>query len=79
MPMGTTSYFSLSIALRTEAAERSETSCSPLRPPNRIPTRSFSMTLQCGREESCASIAGMVLGVLTAEIAEYAKKRIRSQ
>ena len=35
MPMGTTSYLSLSMALRTEAAESSETSCSPLRPPNR--------------------------------------------
>src|ERR1051326_4166669 len=49
MPMGTTSYLSLSIALRTEAAESSETSCSPLRPPNKTPTRSFSMTFQCGR------------------------------
>ena len=41
MPMGTTSYLSLSIALRTDAAESRETSCSPLRPPNRIPTRSL--------------------------------------
>ena len=41
MPMGTTSNFLRSIAFRIEAAESSETSCSPLRPPNRIPTRSF--------------------------------------
>ena len=41
MPMGTTSYFFLSMAARTEAAERSETSCSPERPPKMIPTRSF--------------------------------------
>src|SRR5579862_2224931 len=62
MPMGTTSYLSLSIALRTEAAESSDTSCSPLRPPNKMPTRSFSMTIQCGREERIPSIAGMVRG-----------------
>src|ERR1700757_3462788 len=41
MPIGTTSNFLRSIALRTEAAESSETSCSPLRPPKRMPTRSF--------------------------------------
>src|SRR6266850_4918980 len=41
MPMGTTSYFSLSMASSTDAADSSEISCSPLRPPNRIPTRSF--------------------------------------
>src|SRR5205807_897309 len=45
MPIGTTSYLFLSIALRTEAADRSETSCSPLRPPNRTPTRNLLMTL----------------------------------
>lgn len=39
--MGTTSYLSLSIALRTDAADSSETSGSPLRPPNKMPTRSF--------------------------------------
>src|SRR5579862_634734 len=31
------------MALSTEAAESSETSCSPLRPPKRIPTRIFFM------------------------------------
>src|ERR1700737_1754801 len=41
MPMGTTSYLRLSMALRMEAAERSETSCSPERPPKRMPMRSF--------------------------------------
>src|SRR5712692_585923 len=41
MPMGTTSYLFLSMASSTDAAESSETSCSPLRPPNRIPTRVF--------------------------------------
>jgi hypothetical protein len=45
MPMGTTSYLSLSMACRTESAESSETSCSPLRPPKRIPTWSFCMTV----------------------------------
>jgi hypothetical protein len=29
------------MALRMEAAERRETSCSPERPPKRMPTRSF--------------------------------------
>src|SRR5438045_5314601 len=41
MPIGTTSNFLRSIAFKTEAAESSETSCSPLLPPNKIPTRSF--------------------------------------
>src|SRR6476659_6189450 len=44
MPIGTTSYFCLSIALSTDAAESNETSCSPLRPPKRIPTLSFFIT-----------------------------------
>ena len=41
IPIGTTSNFRRSIAFKIEAAESSETSCSPLRPPKRIPTRSF--------------------------------------
>src|SRR5580700_10969922 len=41
IPMGTTSYFVLSMAFRMEAAERRETSCSPERPPKRMPTRNF--------------------------------------
>ncbi len=41
IPIGVTSNFSRSIAARTDAAESSETSCSPLRPPKRMPTRSF--------------------------------------
>src|ERR1700677_5148689 len=41
MPMGITSYFDWSMALRMELAERRETSCSPERPPKRMPTRSF--------------------------------------
>ena len=40
MPIGTTSYFTRSIARKIEAALSSETSCSPLRPPNNTPTRS---------------------------------------
>src|SRR5262249_31049544 len=39
MPMGTASYLSGSSPRITDAAEASETSCSPLRPPNRTPTR----------------------------------------
>ena len=45
MPMGTTSYLVLSMALKTEAAESNDTSCSPLRPPKRMPTRSFFMVM----------------------------------
>src|SRR5580698_5068046 len=41
MPMGTTSYFLRSMDLRMEAAERRETSCSPERPPKRMPMRVF--------------------------------------
>ena len=41
IPIGTTSNFFRSIAFKTDAADSSETSCSPLRPPKRIHTRSF--------------------------------------
>src|SRR4030042_5281873 len=41
IPMGTTSYFSVSSALMTDVAETSETSCSPERPPKMTPTLSF--------------------------------------
>ena len=41
IPSSTTSYFFRSIAFKIDRAERSDTSCSPLRPPNKIPTRSF--------------------------------------
>ena len=47
MPMGTTSNLLRSIAFRMDAAESSETSCSPLRPPNRMPTRSFFAICRC--------------------------------
>src|SRR6266576_1890973 len=40
MPMGTASYLSGSRPRMTEAAEARETSCSPERPPKRIPMRS---------------------------------------
>src|SRR6266481_3369584 len=48
MPMGTTSYFVLSTAFTTEAADSNDTSCSPLRPPKRMPTRSFAIPFQFG-------------------------------
>src|SRR6266404_1264615 len=48
MPMGTTSYFVLSIAFTTDAADSNDTSCSPLRPPKRMPTRSFAIPFQFG-------------------------------
>ena len=48
MPIGTTSYFVLSIAFRTDAADSNDTSCSPLRPPKRMPTRIFAMPFQSG-------------------------------
>ena len=41
MAIGTTSYFFLSIASITEAAERVDISCSPDLPPKTTPTRSF--------------------------------------
>ena len=41
MPIGTTSYFSLSRAFMTAVAETRDTSCSPERPPKMIPTRIF--------------------------------------
>src|SRR5437764_4145784 len=41
VPMGSTSYFVRSMALRMEAAERRETSCSAERPPKRMPTRNL--------------------------------------
>src|ERR1700722_5871252 len=41
MAMGITSYLARSMALRMDAAERRETSCSPERPPKRMPTRNF--------------------------------------
>src|ERR1700730_7303665 len=41
MPIGITSYFVRSMALRMEAAERRETSCWPERPPKRMPIRNF--------------------------------------
>src|SRR6516162_10742430 len=39
MPIGTTSYLLESSERKTDSAERSETSCSPERPPNTTPTR----------------------------------------
>src|SRR4029077_15688836 len=57
IPMGTTSYLLLSMALTTDAAESSDTSCSPLRPPNRTPTRNFFITFQCGCSGCFASNA----------------------
>src|SRR5207253_3599778 len=41
MAMGTTSYLDLSIASITDRAERTDTSCSPERPPKITPMRSF--------------------------------------
>src|SRR5438477_9209259 len=41
MPIGTTSYFDRSIDVRIDSADRSDTSCSPERPPKITPTRSF--------------------------------------
>src|SRR5438874_393714 len=48
------------MALRTEAAESSEISRSPLRPPKRIPIRNFFMRFQCGRGIGFSSITGMI-------------------
>src|SRR6266446_8864069 len=41
MPIGTTSYLALSIALMTDSADRRDTSCSPERPPKITPILSF--------------------------------------
>src|ERR1700687_601355 len=48
------------MALKTDAAESSEISCSPLRPPKRMPTRSFFIVFQCGRGAGFPSIAGVI-------------------
>src|SRR5262249_8964394 len=48
MAIGTISYFEMSIALITDSADRSETSCSPERPPNITPTRSRVVSLESG-------------------------------
>ena len=48
MPMGTTSYLLRSMACMTDAADKSETSCSPLRPPKSTPTRSFFTVIGVG-------------------------------
>src|SRR5260221_4632448 len=44
------------MALKTDAAESNEISCSPLRPPKRMPTRSLFIVFQCGREFGFSSI-----------------------
>ena len=51
IPIGTASYRSGSSARITEAAEASDTSCSPERPPKITPTRSrfFSDVMSCAR------------------------------
>src|SRR5579864_1742625 len=48
------------MALNTDAADRSEISCSPLRPPKRMPTRVFFMQIQCERAIVFSSIAGLI-------------------
>src|SRR6266516_4656291 len=55
MPIGTTSYFERSMDLRIDSADRSETSCSPERPPKITPTRIFFMasTLLAQRQRLC--------------------------
>src|SRR6478672_3722970 len=55
MPMGTASYFSGSRPRITEAADASETSCSPERPPKRTPTRRrlFSVAMKEVTRDSC--------------------------
>ena len=65
MPMGTTSYLVLSIAFTTDAAESRETSCSPLRPPKRMPTRIFvvDMLIQVWRSMRFPSMSGVVTEV----------------
>jgi len=42
-----------------DAAESRETSCSPLRPPKRTPTRSFFMRFQSGRARPLSPILGV--------------------
>src|ERR1700741_1394669 len=52
--MGTASYLSGSRPRITDAAEASETSCSPERPPKTTPTRSlFLMAVIDSRLQSC--------------------------
>src|SRR5579864_8508238 len=60
MPIGITSNFSGLMALNTEAALSREISCSPLRPPKRMPTRVFFMQIQFGRAIAFSSIARLI-------------------
>jgi hypothetical protein len=60
IPIGTTTNFVLSIDFNTDAAESRDTSCSPLRPPNKIPTRIFAINIQSGRDGLPTSIAELV-------------------
>src|SRR5262249_47929691 len=55
MAIGTMSYLDLSIALMTDSADRSETSCSPERPPNITPTRSFEFGVRAAVASSAES------------------------
>src|SRR5437660_8738898 len=69
------------MALKTEAADSSEISCSPLRPPNRIPTRNFFMRFQCGRGIRFSSITGMIPApenVGTAALGCPAERKLRN-
>src|SRR5438270_3863637 len=59
MAMGTTSYLDLSIASITERAERTDTSCSPERPPKITPMRSFVVIERWHRLQS------VILSLLT--------------
>ena len=58
MPIGTTSYLSLLMALRTAAAESNETSCSPLRPPKSTPI--LSLFIRNRVALSCQRSAGQI-------------------
>ena len=62
MPMGTTSYFLRSIDLRIDSADRSETSCSPERPPNNTPTRSFFAIVP--HRAACHAVTPLMLAAM---------------
>jgi hypothetical protein len=58
-----TSYLFLSMALKTEAAESKEISCSPLRPPKRMPTRSFFILFSVAGRRRSRQSSGMTVWV----------------
>jgi hypothetical protein len=61
------------MALSTEAAESKETSCSPLRPPNRTPTLSFFIWNTLAFSIQLSAISGQQSAVSNSAVSNSAK------